>query len=422
MLAILPRVLGSYSYAGVGYANPHAVTGVGGTTYTYDNNGNVTAIGSLDYTWDWRNRLASAERSGGGTTSYGYDHTGQRMFKATGTATTSYPNRYSNLATTTGSATTTKHIFAPDGTLLATVEGSGVGPDTTTYLHADHLGGTNVTTDEDGEVTQTLDYYPFGAERINQGSNSTDRHYIGERYDGGEDLSYLNARYYRGAQGQFLSQDPVFLALGDPGRMKQMTQLDLRDVLADPQAMNSYSYARNNPITLKDPEGEFFKKEGQLAYELVRGAFGGYGNIQTVSEFNMLIDQLTADGNWSPSDGRRLGIFISKGILEYVCDFVCDLVRAGADINSLPTRTPGQTVSGGGSGSILQPHQVVTGPTNQFGLPTFLFVPPLPPPPPPPPSAPPSSSGSGGSGSSSPSSGPRGLPPPPPPPPPPFFR
>ena len=43
------------------------MTSVGGTTYTYDNNGNVTAIGSLDYTWDWRNRLASAERSGGGS-------------------------------------------------------------------------------------------------------------------------------------------------------------------------------------------------------------------------------------------------------------------------------------------------------------------------------------------------------------------
>ena len=61
------------------------MTSVGGTAYTYDNNGNVTAIGSLDYTWDWRNRLASAERSGGGITSYGYDHAGQRVFKATGT-------------------------------------------------------------------------------------------------------------------------------------------------------------------------------------------------------------------------------------------------------------------------------------------------------------------------------------------------
>jgi hypothetical protein len=85
MRSILPR---SCSYAGTGYANPHAVTSVGGTTYTYDNNGNVTAIGSLDYTWDWRNRLSSAERSGGGITTYGYDHTGQRVFQATGSATT----------------------------------------------------------------------------------------------------------------------------------------------------------------------------------------------------------------------------------------------------------------------------------------------------------------------------------------------
>ena len=167
----------------MGYANPHAVTSVGGTTYTYDNNGNVTAIGSLDYTWDWRNRLASAERSGGGNTTYGYDHTGQRVFKATGTATTSYPSKYYNLATTTGAATTTKHIFSPDGRLLATVVGASTTA-TTTYLHPDHLGGTNVTTDEDGEVTQTLDYYPYGSERIASGSFSEQRRFIGEEYDG----------------------------------------------------------------------------------------------------------------------------------------------------------------------------------------------------------------------------------------------
>ena len=146
----------------MGYANPHAATSVGGATLTYDNNGNVTAIGSLDYTWDWRNRLAGGERSAGGVMSYGYDHTGQRMFKATGTATTSYPNRYFNLATTTGAATTTKHIFSPGAELLATVVGSGTANASTTYLHPDHLGGTNVTTGEDGEVTQMLDYYPYG--------------------------------------------------------------------------------------------------------------------------------------------------------------------------------------------------------------------------------------------------------------------
>jgi hypothetical protein len=39
----------SYPYAGTGYANPHAVTSVGGTSYTYDNNSNVTAIASVDH-------------------------------------------------------------------------------------------------------------------------------------------------------------------------------------------------------------------------------------------------------------------------------------------------------------------------------------------------------------------------------------
>ena len=282
-----PHETGSDSCAESNYANPHAATSVGGATLTYDNNGNATAIGSLEYTWDWRNRLASAERTGGGNTTYGYDHTGQRMFKATGTATTSYPNKYFNLATTTGAATTTKHIFSPDGTLLATVEGSG-GNATTTYLHPDHLGGTNVTTDEGGKVTQTLDYYPFGTERISAGSNSTDRHFIGERYDSGEDLNYLNARYYRNGQGQFLSQDPVFTNLGVDMRTNQ--------VLADPQQLNSYNYARGNPISVKDPRGELgflAIPAGATVLQWIGLGFTGAGLVKTAESFysNILLSR-----------------------------------------------------------------------------------------------------------------------------------
>ena len=241
--------MGSYAYAGSGYANPHAVTSVGGATYTYDNNGNVTAIGSLDYTWDWRNRLASAERTGAGVTIYGYDHTGQRVFKATGSATTSYPSRYYNVASSSLTATTTKHVCSPDGTLLATVVGAGSANASTTYLHPDHLGGTNVTTDEGGEVTLTLDYYPYGSQRIATGSFSEQRRFIGEEYDPDTEFSYLNARYYRGAEGQILSQDPVFVNLGVDRRTMAL--------LADPQLQNAYAYSRNNPLAYVDHGGEF---------------------------------------------------------------------------------------------------------------------------------------------------------------------
>jgi RHS repeat-associated protein len=285
MLAISTRDAGSYSYAGTNYANPHAVTGVGGTTHTYDNNGNVTAIGSLDYTWDWRNRLASAERSGGGITSYGYDHTGQRVFKATGTATTSYPNRYYNVASSSLAATTTKHMFSPDGTLLATVEGSGVGSASTTYLHPDHLGGTNVTTDEDGEVTQTLDYYPYGSQRIVTGSFSEQRRFIGEEFDGDTEFSYLNARYYQGSRGQFMSQDPVFLGIGSGGQDKRSKQ-QLGALLSDPQLLNAYSYSRNNPLNLSDPSGEFLIVPVILTLAMINQLTYLYSTYQTVQILN----------------------------------------------------------------------------------------------------------------------------------------
>ena len=76
-------------------------------------------------------------------------------------------------------------------------------------------------------------------------------------YDAASALSYLNARYYDGDKGRFLSQDPTFLAVGNGGQLKQITGQDLQTVLADPQQLNSYSYGKNNPITLKDPDGNF---------------------------------------------------------------------------------------------------------------------------------------------------------------------
>ena len=104
-------------------------------------------------------------------------------------------------------------------------------------------------------MTQTLDYYPYGSQRIATGSFSEQRRFIGEEYDPDTEFSYLNARYYQGSRGQFMSQDPVFLALGDPQRSNIISQQQLAELLADPQVLNAYSYARGNPILNKDPSG-----------------------------------------------------------------------------------------------------------------------------------------------------------------------
>src|SRR5262245_55908820 len=103
----------SYSYAGTGYANPHAVTqignGVSTTTYAYDNNGNLTSAGNgtatTTYTYDYANRL-TALFSAGATTTYGYDAFGARVYQIVATTSTStYPFKFFSVASTTRSST-----------------------------------------------------------------------------------------------------------------------------------------------------------------------------------------------------------------------------------------------------------------------------------------------------------------------------
>jgi RHS repeat-associated protein len=262
----------TYTYAGTDYANPHAVTqianGLSTTTFTYDNNGNVTQKTTdgttTTYVWDYANRLTALGVLGA-TTTYGYDAFGNRVLQ-TGTSTTYvYPNKWYSIASSTGSgakySTTTEYVFNSDS-LVATIDqqtagGTATGTAKTRYIHPDHLGSTNVVTDENGNLVQTLDYYPYGSTRVSVATSTNEkRQFIGQFTDDST-LSYLNARYYDPSRGEFLSEDPTVLAVGTPDQLKQLSQRDQRAFLSDPQQLNSYSYGRDNPVTQKDPNGLF---------------------------------------------------------------------------------------------------------------------------------------------------------------------
>jgi RHS repeat-associated protein len=78
-------------------------------------------------------------------------------------------------------------------------------------------------------------------------------------------LDYLNARYYESTRGQFISQDPVFWEIG-------LSQ-DGKNALSNPQALNSYGYANDNPISSKDPTGRCTVCAGlEVAYSLTAQA------------------------------------------------------------------------------------------------------------------------------------------------------
>lgn len=293
---ILSGPAGTYTYAGdtgSSYANPHAVTTISGGsgggsangTYVYDRNGNLTSDGTFTHTWNYRNQLIASQNGTSTPSTSGYDHQGLRIkLSETGGPMTYYPNK---LYTTAGNqATSTKHIFAGD-LLVATVEtpptiaiagggedsfssgeGGGWGslqslidpieedppsnPVIVHYVHTDHLTGSNVITNQNGTVAETLDYYPYGQAQLDVTASNyagEKRKYAGHEYDAGTGLTYMNARFQDGKRGQFLSQDPSARDI-NPQTQKQQI------FLANPQRANMYSYAIGNPLRYNDPNGE----------------------------------------------------------------------------------------------------------------------------------------------------------------------
>jgi RHS repeat-associated protein len=250
------------------------------TSLSYDNNGNVIQVGTTTfYTYDYSNRLTQSDIRVGNattTTTYAYGPFGERVSQTAASTTFLYPNKFYSVASSTGTgakyATTTEYLYAGSN-LLATIDqkmvsGTATSSAITRYIHPDNLGSTNVTSDTGMNIIQWFDYGPYGSVIASTNASSTtttaSRQYIGQFSDS-DGLSYLNARYYNGAQGQFISQDPVFLGIGVDQRTAQ--------VLRDPQQLNSYSYARNNPIVLKDPDGKFIP----LLVEALIYAMEAYG-------------------------------------------------------------------------------------------------------------------------------------------------
>src|ERR1700738_3258846 len=267
MHSMMPKDVSSCSYLSTGYANPDAVTqianGLSTTTFQYDNNGNViqktTDGNTTTYIYDYANRL-TALGVAGATTTYAYDAFGARILQTGTSTTTFYPFKWYSVASSTGSgakyATTTSYVFNGD-TLLATVDqqtagGVATGTPVTSYIHPDHLGSTNVVTDQNDNLVQTLDYFPYGATRVSVSTSTNEKRKYIDQFSDDSGLSYLNARYYNSAQGQFISQDPTFLMLGNPNQLQQLAKQDQQQFLMNPQQLNSYSYAIDNPVINKD--------------------------------------------------------------------------------------------------------------------------------------------------------------------------
>jgi RHS repeat-associated protein len=252
----------SYSYG----TKPHAVTQAGGSVYAYDNNGNLTSDNtsrSRTLTWDAENRPVTIT-SGGVTTTFVYDGDGKRVRKTVGGVSTLYVNQFYEK---TGDNVTTSYFFG--GKLVAQRVNTAL-----SYVHADHLGSTSVTTSSTGTVTGTLRYLPYGGTR--SGSVSIDIRFTGQRTDDSTGLYFYNARYYDPELGRFVSPDTVVPVFGNP------------------QSLNRFSYCLNNPLRYVDPSGNV---EGAPVsyFNLMYGDEYGYRTEDNEVTFVALGNQMTAE-------------------------------------------------------------------------------------------------------------------------------
>ncbi|MBN2306941.1 hypothetical protein JXD20_03060 [Candidatus Peregrinibacteria bacterium] len=140
------------------------------------------------------------------------------------------------------------------------------------YFLTDHLGSVDKVLDEDSNVVCDKDYLPYGDTRIEDCTGEDEDYgFTGKEKDDETGLHYYGARYYDSTTGRFVSPDPLLL------RIDQMSPEERNQFLSDPQALNAYAYARNNPVRYIDPDGESFTEwalwQAGSAYLMTQGNY-----------------------------------------------------------------------------------------------------------------------------------------------------
>lgn len=165
-----------------------------------------------------------------------YDASGQRVKKTAQNKTTYYLGKDYEIEYNPTSSLTRKAFFLGD-TRISEKEISAGGIAHFRFFHQDHLGSTNLLTNEQGAQTLLMEYLPYGEVKVRQGADPVNNTFTGQKEDLESSLMYYNARFYDPKIGRFITADTI---VADP---------------TNPQDLNRYSYCNNNPIKYIDPSG-----------------------------------------------------------------------------------------------------------------------------------------------------------------------
>ncbi|MFD4655941.1 ricin-type beta-trefoil lectin domain protein [Kitasatospora sp. NPDC058444] len=177
------------------------------------------------------------------TTTYLYDADGNQLIRRNPSSTTINLGS-DELTVNTGTVSKPQsgiRYYPIPGGLTMVRQGAGTAAGSFLVQAADHHGTNTVSIDLTTLATTRRPVDPFGNPRGNQPAPAGwlgDKGFIGGEADTTTGFTHLGAREYAAATGRFLSVDPLLVS-------------------DDPQALNGYAYAHNNPIDRSDPSGEY---------------------------------------------------------------------------------------------------------------------------------------------------------------------
>jgi RHS repeat-associated protein len=192
----------------------------------------TSGTASWAYKYDYQNRLKSATLNGLTVLQASYDEDGRRI-QTIAVDTTVYdyvagswdPAFVKDLTTNAA----TDFIFAAS-LRVGKVQGAA-----TSYYHLDRLGSVRLVTQAANVVAFQTEYQPYGALSATTGSETFQ--FTGKQLDSTTGLYYFGNRYYDSQSGRFVSEDPA------PANSNE------------PQSLNRYVYALDNPLVNIDPTG-----------------------------------------------------------------------------------------------------------------------------------------------------------------------
>ena len=237
-------------------ASPHQVKSAWGKSYSYDANGDLesrSAAGvnlALQYDASRMTRVLALSNNQGKSSFY-YGPGGgryKRVDEKNGAITRTVKYIGGLEKETTPGQTLIRESIGGFLLINRTITNTGTQRQYR-YIFTDHLGSTDLITDENAAVIERMSFDAHGARRavsswqtpvLNFTPNTTLRGFTGHEMLDDLGLVHMNARIYDPELGRFLQAD-------------SMVENDAT------QGLNRYTYVLNNPLSLTDPTGHLSK-------------------------------------------------------------------------------------------------------------------------------------------------------------------